>query len=276
MRSLRLHWPLAAGGVGRGYNRGELSGAAVAAARRAGSPCPEQMDRKMLRFVEKRGVRTDKTKRLQRGQKCCQRIDLRFHHLSKCTVIGDQPRNPPKSTEKRIRINFPFPCLSRGQLPPVGGGSFRGYAFVMIFLAGVILLHAPRPRREGGQLRVHRGGTGRPLDETLMPVTSRAGARLPQTRHACPCFGRAVRARGEGGRTHHEGRAEPASVRLLKDFRSFRNSAGRFGKPRVESNMPTPALGIVGGVPGVREIGRGLVRNKVKRPRNSQESDFVP
>jgi hypothetical protein len=68
------------------HYRGEPSGAAVAAARRAGSPWPEQMDRKMLRFVEKRGVRTDKTKRLQRGQKCCQRLDSRFHYLSKCTV----------------------------------------------------------------------------------------------------------------------------------------------------------------------------------------------
>ncbi len=48
-----LHWPLAAVGVGRGYYRGEPSGAAVAAARRAGSPWSEQMDRKMLRFVEK-------------------------------------------------------------------------------------------------------------------------------------------------------------------------------------------------------------------------------
>ena len=36
--------------------------------------------------------------------------------------IRDQPRNPPKSTEKRIRINFPFPCPSRGQLLPVGWG----------------------------------------------------------------------------------------------------------------------------------------------------------
>ena len=34
--------------------------------------------------------------------------------------IRDQPRNSPKHTEKRIRINFPFPCLSWGQLPPVG------------------------------------------------------------------------------------------------------------------------------------------------------------
>ena len=63
VQSLRLHWPLAAVGVGRGYDRGEPSGAAVAAARRAGSPWPEQMDRKMLRFVEKRGIRTDKTPR---------------------------------------------------------------------------------------------------------------------------------------------------------------------------------------------------------------------
>src|SRR5271166_5761633 len=60
-RSLRLHWPLAAVGVGGGYYRGEPSGAAVAAARRAGSPWSEQMDRKMLRFVEKRGIRTDQT-----------------------------------------------------------------------------------------------------------------------------------------------------------------------------------------------------------------------
>ena len=36
--------------------------------------------------------------------------------------IRDQPRNSPKYTEKRIRINFPFPCPSRGQLPPVGWG----------------------------------------------------------------------------------------------------------------------------------------------------------
>jgi hypothetical protein len=36
--------------------------------------------------------------------------------------IRVQPRNSPKYTEKRIRINFPFPCPSRGQLPPVGWG----------------------------------------------------------------------------------------------------------------------------------------------------------
>ena len=59
--------------------------------------------------------------------------------------IRDQPRNPPKYTEKRIRINFPFPCPSRGRAharrvgsPARRVGSFRGYAFVMTFLAGVI------------------------------------------------------------------------------------------------------------------------------------------
>src|SRR5208337_238639 len=28
----------------------------------------------------------EQTKRPERGQKCCQRLDLRFHYLSKCTV----------------------------------------------------------------------------------------------------------------------------------------------------------------------------------------------
>ena len=36
--------------------------------------------------------------------------------------IRDQPRNSPKYTEKRIRINFPFPC------PSVS----RGYPFVAL------------------------------------------------------------------------------------------------------------------------------------------------
>ena len=49
--------------------------------------------------------------------------------------IRDQPRNPPKYTEKRIRITFP--CPSRGATPARRVGSFHGYPFVMIFLAGV-------------------------------------------------------------------------------------------------------------------------------------------
>ena len=32
--------------------------------------------------------------------------------------IRDQPRNPRKYTEKRIRINFPFPCLAGGNPRP--------------------------------------------------------------------------------------------------------------------------------------------------------------
>ena len=55
--------------------------------------------------------------------------------ISDSRGIRDRRRNPPKCTEKRIRINFPFPCLSV---------LFRGYAFVMIFLAGVILISLAR------------------------------------------------------------------------------------------------------------------------------------
>ena len=71
--------------LGRGYDLGEPSGAAVAAARRAGSPWSEQMDRKMLRFVEKTR-NSHRQNAPQRGQKCCQRLDLRFHYLNTCTV----------------------------------------------------------------------------------------------------------------------------------------------------------------------------------------------
>jgi hypothetical protein len=59
--------------------------------------------------------------------------------------IRDQPRNPPKYTEKRIRINFPFPCPFWGRAharrvgsPARSVGSFHGYALVIIFLAWVI------------------------------------------------------------------------------------------------------------------------------------------
>ena len=67
-------------------------------------------------------------------------------------ATGDQrsTTDPPKYTEKRIRINFPFPCPSRGRAharrvgsPARRVGSFRVYPFVMIFLAWVIdALHA--------------------------------------------------------------------------------------------------------------------------------------
>ena len=40
----------------------------------------------MLRFVEKTRNSHRQTKRPQRGLKCCQHLDLRFHHLSMCTV----------------------------------------------------------------------------------------------------------------------------------------------------------------------------------------------
>jgi hypothetical protein len=54
-----------------------------------------------------------------------------------------------KENPNQLPLAVSFP----GATPARRVGSFRGYAFVMIFLAGVILLHAPRPRREGGQLQ---------------------------------------------------------------------------------------------------------------------------
>src|SRR5271165_3226477 len=70
------------------------------------------------------------------------------HGVPGTTWIRDQPRNPPKYTEKRIRINFPFPCPSRGRAHACRVGSFRGYPFVMIFLAGVIKIAVTRGERE--------------------------------------------------------------------------------------------------------------------------------
>src|SRR5208282_488207 len=59
---------------------GKSSGAAVAAARRAGYPWTEQMARKMLRNVEKRGVQAARNGPSEDG-KCWQRIDLGIHSL---------------------------------------------------------------------------------------------------------------------------------------------------------------------------------------------------
>src|SRR5271166_5295873 len=50
------------------HDRGESSGSAALAARRAGNPSPEQMARKMLRNVEKRGVQAAfKVTKAERG-----------------------------------------------------------------------------------------------------------------------------------------------------------------------------------------------------------------
>src|SRR5271166_3806445 len=100
------------------------------------------------------------------------------HGVPGTTWIRDQPRNPPKYTEKRIRINFPLPCPSRGRAharrvgsPARRVGSFRGYPFVMIFLAWVIELDGlgfsfivlnrwPHSDRTETLARFHRYPTG--------------------------------------------------------------------------------------------------------------------
>ena len=59
-----------------------------------------------------------------------------------------------RNTRKReSESTSPFPCPSRGQAPARGVGSFRGYAFVMIFLAVVIVgrLCGPTARDRDGR-----------------------------------------------------------------------------------------------------------------------------
>src|SRR5271166_2114393 len=60
------------------HNLGKSSGSAVAAARRAGYPWTEQMARKMLRNVEKRGVHTAGNAPSE-DRKCWQRLELGIH-----------------------------------------------------------------------------------------------------------------------------------------------------------------------------------------------------
>src|SRR5271166_3254400 len=62
------------------HNLGESSGAADVVARRAGYPWPEQMARKMLRFVEKRGVHAARNGPSE-DRKCWQRVELGIHGL---------------------------------------------------------------------------------------------------------------------------------------------------------------------------------------------------
>ena len=58
------------------------SGSAVDAARRAGYPWPEQMARKMLRNVEKRGVQAARNGPSE-DRKCWQRVELGIHGLNR-------------------------------------------------------------------------------------------------------------------------------------------------------------------------------------------------
>ncbi len=62
------------------YYIGESLGSATLAARRAGYPWTEQMNRKMLRNVEKRGVQAARNGPSE-DSKCWQRIELGIHGL---------------------------------------------------------------------------------------------------------------------------------------------------------------------------------------------------
>jgi len=64
---------------------GESSGFAIDAERRAGYPWTEQMSRKMLRNVEKRGVHAARNGP-GKDRKCWQRVELRIHGLNRWLV----------------------------------------------------------------------------------------------------------------------------------------------------------------------------------------------
>ncbi len=67
------------------HDLGGSSGSAIDAARRAGYPWTEQMDRKMLRFVEKRGVQAAGNGPSE-DRMCWQRVELGIHGLNRWLV----------------------------------------------------------------------------------------------------------------------------------------------------------------------------------------------
>ena len=71
------------------YDLGGSSGSAALAAHRAGYPWPEQMARKMLRNVEKRGVQAARNAPSE-DRKCWQRIELGIHGLKSWGMVQTQ------------------------------------------------------------------------------------------------------------------------------------------------------------------------------------------
>ena len=90
----------------------------VDAARRAGSPWPEQMDRKMLRFVEKtRNSHRQNAPSVDR--KCWQRLELGIHGLNRWTVkCLEMSRKRGVQTDKtpRARTESVGSALPRAEL----------------------------------------------------------------------------------------------------------------------------------------------------------------
>src|SRR5208337_3176633 len=103
------------------HDRGEPPGSTALAARRAGYPWTEQMDRKMLRNVEIRGVHAAGNGPSS-DRKCWQRLELGIHGLNRWTVKCLENAEF-EQTKRPERGQMCWQCLqrNRSRRPPLPG-----------------------------------------------------------------------------------------------------------------------------------------------------------
>ncbi len=118
--SLVMNWSIVE------HNLGESSGSTVDVARRAGYPGPEQMDRKMLRFVEKRGFHAARNGPSE-DRKCWQHFELGIHGLkswgrnwSRKVRETRSSRRPSRSRRRKGLATFGRPGSVVGRQHPLG------------------------------------------------------------------------------------------------------------------------------------------------------------
>jgi hypothetical protein len=96
------------------HDRGEPPGSTALAARRARYPSPEQMDRKMLRNVEKRGAQAARNGPSE-DRKCWRRIELGVHGLNKWTVNCLEMSRKRGVQAARNGPSLP-PCVAKAEM----------------------------------------------------------------------------------------------------------------------------------------------------------------
>jgi hypothetical protein len=96
------------------HDLGESSGSTVDVARRGGYPWPEQMARKMLRNVEKRGVQAARNGPSE-DSKCWQRIELGIHGLNRWAVNCLEMSRKRGVQAARNGPSLP-PCVAKAEM----------------------------------------------------------------------------------------------------------------------------------------------------------------
>src|SRR5208337_3800516 len=153
------------------HDRGESSGSAALAARRAGNPSPEQMARKMLRNVEKRGVHAARNGPSE-DRKCWRRVELGIHCLNRWTVNCQE-----KSEKRGVQATFKVTKAERGHL--LSGAREALLAPNVPFAAG-LLLHVPCRRPEIEAMRGRKRSTRRFAEPLNLRKTLRTFSPIPQ------------------------------------------------------------------------------------------------